>query len=174
MVVLSDAMYRPDPRLEFGYSRVAYIVWIPLETGGGKLVFAETVLPQDMLEFFNSIRAKATFITQAEAVGMAAAYFSPAIEESLRGRDILHFADNRAANAGFINGYSRPQDTARIVSGCHMRWATLRVAPWIEFVKSEANAADLPSRGEFGWLLRNQATRIEFVLPPYRRWDGTA
>ena len=39
--------------------------------------------------------------------------------------------------------------------------------PGIEFVKSEVNLADLPSRGQFGELLRMGGTRVPFELPPF-------
>ena len=171
MVVLSDAMFKPPAR-----AHVAFVVWVPLRTGGGKLAFAEAGLPSDMVAFFEALRAKSTYICQAEEVGIAAPYFSE-LAQSMEGRDVIHFADNRAANAGAINGASSSPDMARIVSALHLRWAELRVDPWVEFVRSKANIADLPSRvpdvgvAEATRLLRAMgAVRVPFVMPPYRVW----
>ena len=92
---------------------------------------------------------------------------------------VLHFADNKAANAGAINGSSSSPDMARLVSALHLRWVALRISPWVEFVKSEANLSDLPSRvpdlgvQEATRVLRAMgAVRVEFTMPPFQRWDG--
>ena len=89
-------------------------------------------------------------------------------------RDVIHFADNKAANAGAVNGGSASPDMARMVSALHLRWVRLRVSPWVEFVKSGANIADLPSRvpdvgvREATRVLRELgAMRVSFVMPPY-------
>ena len=99
----------------------------------------------------------------------------------VEGEDVLHFADNKAANAGAVNGASSSPDMARIVSALHLRWVQLRISPWIEFVASKANLADLPSRvpdqgvAAATRLIRSMgAERVPFLLPPYRTWDGSA
>ena len=162
-------------------AHVAWICWVPLRTGGGKLLFAEAELPAEMLAFFEALRAKKTYICQAEEVGISAPYFSPVVAELVQGEDVLHFADNKAANSGAIKGSSASPDMARMVSALHLRWVALQIAPWIEFVKSAANLADVPSRvPEQGVaaatrLLRAMgAVKVAFEMPPYREWDGSA
>ena len=89
-IIISDAMWRPDPRLKFGYGRVAYLAWIPLLTGGSKFAYAETVVPQHVLEFFYSLRAKKAFICVLEELAISAPQFSPELEHALKNTDVLH------------------------------------------------------------------------------------
>ena len=180
-VFLSDAMFKPARHDAPAVSHVAWIGWFPLRTGGGRLLFSEGPLPPEMLAFFEALRAKATYICQAEEVGIAVPYFSPVVAGLVEGEDVLHFADNKAANAGAVNGASSSPDMARIVSSLHLRWVQLRISPWIEFVASKANLADLPSRvpdqgvAAATMLIRSMgAERVPFLLPPYRTWDGSA
>ena len=134
-----------------------------------------------MLAFFEALRAKKTYICQAEEVALSAGYFSPELAELIAGEDVLHFADNKAANAGAIKGSSASPDMARIVSALHLRWVALGISPWVEFVKSGANLADLPSRvPDQGVAAATQLIRamgaalVPFTMPPYRSWDGIA
>lgn len=180
-VFLSDAMFKPANQRAPAISHVAWIMWYPLRTGGGRLLFSEGELPVEMLAFFEAMRAKKTYICQAEEVGIAAPYFSPEVAQLVRGEDVLHFADNKAANAGAVKGSSSSPDMARIVSALHLRWVELQISPWIEFVKSAANLADLPSRvpdqgvAQATALIRAMgAVRVPFKLPPYRTWDGSS
>ena len=171
-IVLSDAMWRPDPRLKYGYGRVAYLVWLPLLTGGVKFAYAEAVIPQHVLEFFYELKAKKAFICVLEELGIAAPYFSTVLEHAFRDTDVLHFADNVAANTSAIKGGSSAPDMARIVAALHIRLVQESIRLWIEFVKSEANMADLPSRGQFDLIRTMGAQRVPFQIPPFRGWSG--
>jgi hypothetical protein len=85
-------------------------------------------------------------------IALAAPYFAAEIMPSLAGHSLIHFADNQAANAAAIKGSSSSASMARIVSAFHLQWLRLNIRPWIEFVNSEANLADDPSRGELDWI----------------------
>ena len=66
-----------------------------------------------------------------------------------------------------VKGYSAAPDSARVVNLYHSCVAQLGVTPWIEYVQSEDNIADLPSRGDFA-LLRTLGGEDSFrpaVLP---------
>jgi hypothetical protein len=171
VLLLSDAMWRPSESDENGYGRVAWLGWIPLRTGGGKLMYADADAPPDMLAFFAVLKKRKQYICDLEEVALAAPYFAPELTDSLEGRCVLAFADNTAANAGAISGYSSSPAMARILSALHLRWARMRIRPWIEFVKSEANLADNPSRGDNTWAEKLGATRINFTFPPYAGWE---
>ena len=95
------------------------------------------------------------------------------LADSLRGQQVIHFADNVAANCGAIGGGSSSPSMGRIIHALHMRWAFERINPWIEFVKSEANLADDPSRGDMTWAEGLGAVPIEFVFPPCGGWDDS-
>ena len=101
---------------------------------------------------------------------MAAAYFHTELSEILEGRDIIHFGDNTAANAAARSGYSSAPDMARVVSHLRLRWLKLGVHPWVEFVKSEANWSDDPSRGEVDLLEKRSAKCLRFEWPPFTGW----
>ena len=60
--------------------------------------------------------------------------------------------DNESAVYSLVKGYSRAPDSARVVNLFHGCVAQLEVTPWIEYVQSDDNIADLPSRGEFALL----------------------
>ena len=165
-------MWRPDksePLL--GWGTVAWVLWIPLSGGGGKLAYAHAQAPRWLLRHLYDLREQKTMIIPLEAVGIAGTYFSKKLESSIRGKDILHFADNKAANAGAAKGYSGAADLARIVSALHSRWAELGIDPWVEFVKSEANIADEPSRGFLDTLIAMGGVEVPFDFPPIEVWS---
>ena len=92
-------------------------------------------------------RVRKQYIGQLELLAAVAVYYSLAAE--LRGREVIHFIDNSGAMACLIKDYSSDVDSARLV---HAFWGlacALEIDVWFEFVYSEANVADWPSRG---WL----------------------
>ena len=52
----------------------------------------------------------------------------------------------------------------------HERWASLDIDPWVEFAKSEANLADLPSRERYEELVAAGSVRVPFHFPPLGDW----
>ena len=72
--------------------------------------------------------------------------------EEMRGEHVIHWIDNESAVYALVKGYSRAADSARIVTLYHSCVSQLGITPWIEYVQSEDNIADLPSRGEFELL----------------------
>ena len=54
-----------------------------------------------------------------------------------------------------------------MVNMYYLLGASLQFRPYFEWVPSEANIADLPSRGRFDEMLAiTPARRIEFIYPP--------
>ena len=151
---------------------MAYLAWIPLRTGGVKFAYAEAIIPQDILGFFHELRAKKSFICVLEELGIAAPYFSIDLAPAFRDTHAIHFADNVAANTSVIKGGSSAPDMARIVGALHIRLVKESISLWIEFVKSEANLADLPSRAQFDLIHGMGAQRVPFQIPPFRGWSG--
>ena len=100
-----------------------------------------------------------------------APYFSDVVRDQLKARQVIHFADNKAANSAAVKGGSSAPDIARVVSAMHVRWCQDGINVWIEYVQSDSNLADLPSRGDFSWVQELQATRVAFTLPPYHSWE---
>ena len=174
-LVLSDASWQEEQGYEYGLGYMAYIVYCPRAR---KVFFAWTGMPQDMLGFFHGLKAKKQYICQGEIQAMHAPYASNPLDINTgleldfdwKGRDVLHLADNTAANCGVVSGGSRAPDMARIASAMRIRIAHLRIRLWVDFVKSEANFADDPSRENFVLLREMGAIEVRFVMPPYRGW----
>ena len=62
---------------------------------------------------------------------------------------------------------------ARIVHAFASINLALRCEPWFEYVRSKANIADVPSRGDFALLRSLGAVYHKLVLPPLSAWDET-
>jgi hypothetical protein len=87
---------------------------------------------------------KITLIMQAEIAAAEWVFFSNV--ERLRGRRVIHFIDNTGALSAMIFGYARKIDCARMVKSFHLLLAALQLRVYFEWVPSEANTSDLPSR----------------------------
>ena len=81
----------------------------------------------------------------------------------LRRRTVNHFIDNTAALSAFINGYSKATDMAKISNMFWLLLAGMRTRPYLEYVPSLSNIADLPSRGKYELLERLGARRVYYV-----------
>ena len=66
----------------------------------------------------------------------------------LRNRRVYFFVDNTPAWSCMINGYSSSVPMAEMGNLFHLAIAALGIDCWIEWVNSDANIADLPSRPE--------------------------
>ena len=107
--------------------------------------------------------------------GLTAPYFSSALAELLRGRDVIHYADNTSANAGVVKGCSPSPDCDRFIGNLHFWWAELKTNVWVTYVASDANLSDDPSRRPSDLpdrLLEDMgAVRMSFDLPAHHRWS---
>ena len=110
------------------------------------------------------------YIGQLEILYAVAPFFT--VPEVFAGREVLHFIDNTAAVFGIAKGYSSKPDSAKIIHAFHA--LNSRVAANIEFrwVASEANIADLPSRGDFALLSQWGAARHQLVVPSVDVWHS--
>jgi hypothetical protein len=66
---------------------------------------------------------------------------------------------------GITKGYSRDDDSARLIHVCHAMMSAIGANVWFEYVGSGANIADHPSRGEFELLLEYGSIPFVTVLP---------
>ena len=88
---------------------------------------------------------KDTHINAMELLGLLAVVWTLG-PEVLTGRDVLMFCDNTAAMSATVHGYARSPNLAAISNTLHLALATLRCNLWVEWVPSDANCADVPSR----------------------------
>ena len=68
------------------------------------------------------------------------------MRDHLRNRRVCLYVDNTAAWSCMINGYSSSKPMAAMGNLFHLIAAALWIDCWVEWVNSEANLADLPSR----------------------------
>jgi len=171
IMVWSDASWHPEQGPLIGAGRVAFIAFIPQPGRRPRLVFAESLVPASVLTRITVLREQQNLICPLEEIALAAPYFCPEIACDLVGRDVLHFADNTAANGVAIKGYSAAPDLALIISSMQLRIARQGIRLWIQFVPSKLNLADAPSRGDFSHLLGLHAERVSFVFPSFDGWS---
>ena len=84
-------------------------------------------------------------IGQVELMAELVAYAS-IDATALAGRRVMHWIDNTSAVAASAKGYSSAIDSARIVHAMHATLAGLGVDAWFEYVRTDANVSDAPSR----------------------------
>ena len=111
----------------------------PRGRGGG------TPTPQWLLALLERHRSKGTYIYQLECAAAASPYFSlPA--EWFEGRTVWHYIDNQPACYGFIKGGAKCADASRLILLTLLRAARLACRPWFDYVDTESNYADVPTR----------------------------
>ena len=83
---------------------------------------------------------------------------------------MIHFIDNTAAASGMAKGYSSVPDSARIIHAFHALNVNLQTNVHFEWVKSEANIADMPTRNNFALLQEYGSKRVALTSPPMSSW----
>ena len=132
---------------------------------------SEFVVGRDVLA---QLEDREQYITQLELLAAVAVYSSLDAND-LRGRDVLHWIDNTGALGILAKTYSPDFDCARIVHAMELMQLDLAFVPFFEYVRSEANIADLPSRGESQWVVDEfQSEYITTVIPSLDGWLGEA
>lgn len=175
IIIFSDASYHPREGSRVGSGRVAFVVAIPRPDSSGYLIFfAWEKVPVRVLLRLLELREQHNLICPLEEIALVAPYLSRELAPSFKGADVLHFADNTAANAAAIKGYSSAPDLAHLVASLHLTLARGPTRFWLEFVRSRANIADAPSRddGDLSLLESLGARRIPFTIPSLYGWEG--
>ena len=126
-------------------------------------------------------------IGQVELIAAFAPY--AAIDASVwRGRRVIHWIDNSAAVAALAKGYASAIDSALIVQATHAMLAGLEADVWFEYVRTDANVADEPSRADMRYERYAMGADVaagvrafvtsepveEVPLPTPREWDVCA
>ena len=128
------------------------------------------------------VPGKKTYIGQLEALAAAAVLYTLP-DKLLRGRRAIMWIDNLAAKYGLQKGYSKVHDSGRIINAFRIKQASLGMRIWFEWVPSEQNIADLPSRGKEAELYRVfdavacvlsdgfwECYEYEVVMPDFSSW----
>ena len=105
-------------------------------------------VPQSMQNMFLRLRECKTYIYQWEILAAIVA-FTSLPSEWLRGYPAEIWIDNAGAVGSLIKGYSGKPDCARLINMFHFAVAVSGVTSlWIDYVPTESNPADIPSRPE--------------------------
>ena len=162
-VVFTDAAF------EGGGGTIGVVVKRP----GHGLVWTACDCPRWVLTAFQTVdRAKEQYIGQLELLAAVVAYTT--FPDLLQGQHVIHWIDNESAVYSLVKGYCGAADSARVVNIFHSMVSRLGITPWLEYVGTEDNIADLPSRGEFGLLytLGGPDSFRPAVLPPGPSFTG--
>ena len=119
-------------------------------------------------ELIAELEVRKQQVGQTELLAAVAAYYT--MSRALRGRDVLHFIDNTGAVCGIAKGFSNKPDSARIIHTYHALNVQIQAQVHFEWIASENNIADLPSRGDFALLHEYGSRDIGLVLPPINDW----
>ena len=165
LVVYTDAMFLEHGPDGLPFSRIGWCVFDPITCSA---FHSHYELPAWYYSFFAP--GLKTYIMQGEGVGALAPLLSlPAL---FRGRSVVQFQDNTGALSALVHGYASKPDMSRIVNAYHLAQFSLRVRVWFEWVPSEANLADLPSRLEYGefFSVLPGSVWVPTVLPSLESW----
>lgn len=171
LIIYSDAASF-DLRPGVVHSELAFTIIDP--ESPSTPIYSISIMPQEFYPLLSSFTQK--YINIAEAVALAAALFT--CPDMFRGRSFIHFCDNTYALSLFVHGYAHKHECATIVNQYYLLLASLNAHPYFEWVPSEANLADLPSRESrspkhmalFLDLLpaaRRPEARVPFTYPPF-------
>jgi hypothetical protein len=121
-------------------------------------------------QVLDSLKRRKQQVGQLELLAAASSYFS--LSQWIQHRDVIHFIDNTAAVSGITKGYSAQPESVRIIHAYHALNVKMQTQVHFEWVRSEANIADLPIRGQFELLKEYGSTAIPFVIPPISDWTS--
>ena len=175
--IFSRISLTPQPKAVGGAepARLGFVVCLPEVTAPDGTVIEQerwrhseyVVSPEEMA----LLEDREQYITQLELLAAVAVYTSlPA--EDLQGRDVLHWIDNTGALAILAKAYSSDYDCSRILHAFEELQLSLQVVPYFAYVRSEANVADLPSRGQADVVERELGS--EYVTTTVPGLDGWA
>jgi len=142
VIIFTDAEGKRRNHRQAPTGHIAFVVIHP-EYGR---VHAHAPVPESLIALLDNVKRRQTYIGQWELVAMITPFISlPA--NWLAGRPVELWADNSGAIGACIKGYSGLSDHARLVNMFHFAVAKAGISSlWIDYVASESNIADVPSR----------------------------
>ena len=191
LYVWSDAMWEPlkheggrlvsavdEETGELFYIAKATIAFVCFDPSDGTWHESSRVIGFDVIR--HMVPGKKTYIGQLEC--LAAEFFLETMPaDRLAGRSAIFWIDNLAAKYGLQKAYSKVEDSGRVINAFKVKQAALRLRCWFEYVPSEQNIADLPSRGAYSRMLEvidavssGEWTLFSYaaVLPNFSTWDA--
>ena len=144
-----------------------------------ELVHGSADVPESFMRGFVRRRQQ---IGQLEILAALVVYLSLPVRFR-RSRRAMHWIDNTSAAAALSKGYSGVPDSARLVHAFHAHAAGLGCACYFEYVRSEANVSDRPSRTDLSTVWWDcglgvdvglLSAPVDVVLPEERDWAAAA
>ena len=149
VIIYTDASFSPS-RNGLGF--------IVFDQETGRRYVCEAPCPAELMEKWNALdenpwflreftgnQTPQTHINSMELLAILTAVWTVG-PEMLQDREVLFFCDNTSAMSAAVHGYARSPNMAGLSNALHLALASLRVKAWFEWVPSNANCADIPSR----------------------------
>ena len=149
---------------------LGFVVYHPVH--GTRHAYAP--VPPSFTALLDAIKLRQTYIGQFELLGAITPFVSLP-PDWLHGRPVELWIDNSSAMSALVKDYSGKPDCSRLVNTFHFAVARLGLASlWIDFVNSESNPADVPSRAhEEVSELAEYGERVHMVVPDFADADGS-
>ena len=141
-------------------------------------VHAHAAVPASIVALLDACKKRSTYIGQFELIGAITPFVSLP-PDWFANYHVELWIDNSSAMATLVKDYSGLPDCSRIVNTFHFAIAKLGLASlWIDYVPSESNPADVPSRAhELGLsadaALAEFGTLVNMTIPTFASPDGS-
>jgi hypothetical protein len=129
---------------EIFYVAQANVAFVAFDASDFSWHWSNSEVGIDLLRLM--VPGKQTYIGQLEVLA-ASCVLETMPASRLSGRSAIFWIDNLSAKYGLQKGYSKVDDSGRIINAFKVRQARLRMHTWFEYVPSAQNISDLPSRG---------------------------
>jgi hypothetical protein len=114
----------------------------PREDGTFRRLYATAQIPAWLLRMLGDDQS--VYINQFELIAILVADLT--FEKYIRDRSVYHFVDNTSAMSAVVNGYSGKPEMAKLANMICLASIRAQTCKFYEYVASQANVSDLPSR----------------------------
>ena len=159
VIIYTDAAEKPD-------KQGGLIITCGFVIHGIETIWGDVTLPAWVIDSWEH-RKRHIAVGGLLVVPMLA--LEPTVRPILAGSDSIWFLDNVAALGSLIRGSSTRQDMSSLAMQSQVALYSMRTCPYFEWVRSQANIADAPSRGRKPQLPRGlKAKRVHLKV----KWES--
>ena len=149
-VVYSDASWQPGSPPKLG--------WVVFCSGSRPRAGACTV-PDEIAHYFKE-RKSQIYIGEM----LAALSALTTCGATLRNHRVLLFVDNQGALSTLVGGSAQDEDVAAVALLFQLGVVELGIRLWLEYVESDSNIADGPSRLLHGWAATSECKSVGAIM----------